>query len=105
MATTMQRTTAARRTGGNDRGHTVRVATPTYERLNEMASAGRKTIGEVVADLIEGYDKERFFQELEAAGRRLRADPVEWASFQAELSEWDGTLMDGLENEPYPFDE
>lgn len=104
MATTMQRT-KARQASAGDRGHTVRVSTPTYDRLNEMAAAGRKTIGEVVADLIEGHDKERFFQELEAAGRRLRADPVEWASFQAELAEWDGTLMDGLGNEPYPFDE
>jgi len=32
----------------------------------------------------------------EAAIERLRADPVEWASWQAEIAELDGTLGDGL---------
>ena len=27
---------------------------------------------------------------------RLRADPVQWASWQAEIAELDGTLADGL---------
>jgi hypothetical protein len=31
-----------------------------------------------------------------AAIERLRADPVEWAAWQAELAELDGTLGDGL---------
>jgi hypothetical protein len=33
----------------------------------------------------------------EAAIERLRADPVEWASWQAEIAELDGTLSDGLD--------
>jgi hypothetical protein len=32
----------------------------------------------------------------EAAIERLRADPVQWASWQAENAELDGTLADGL---------
>jgi hypothetical protein len=32
----------------------------------------------------------------EAAIERLRADPVAWASWQAEIAELDGTLSDGL---------
>jgi hypothetical protein len=32
----------------------------------------------------------------EAAIERLRADPVAWASWQAEIAELDGTLADGL---------
>jgi hypothetical protein len=32
----------------------------------------------------------------EAAIERLRADPVQWASWQAEIAELDGTLGDGL---------
>jgi hypothetical protein len=32
----------------------------------------------------------------EAAIERLRADPVQWASWQAEIAELDGTLADGL---------
>ena len=31
-----------------------------------------------------------------AAIERLRADPVEWAAWQAEIAELDGTLGDGL---------
>jgi hypothetical protein len=32
----------------------------------------------------------------ESAIERLRADPVQWASWQAEIAELDGTLGDGL---------
>ena len=32
----------------------------------------------------------------EAAIERLRADPAQWASWQAEIAELDGTLADGL---------
>jgi hypothetical protein len=40
--------------------------------------------------------RERFFAEVNAGFARLRADPVAWADYQAELAEWDQTLSDGL---------
>lgn len=35
--------------------------------------------------------------------KRLRADPVASAEYDAEHAEWDVTLGDGLENDPYPL--
>jgi hypothetical protein len=57
-------------------------------------------LGEVVRRLVKEYKINRIVQRY----GELRADPEEWASYQAELTEWDRTAGDGLPDagEEYP---
>jgi len=49
-------------------------------------------LGEVVRQLVKEHKINRVLRRYE----ELRADPDEWASYQAELDEPDGTTGDGL---------
>ncbi len=49
-------------------------------------------LGEAVRRLI----REHKVNQAVEAYERLRADPVEWASYRTELDEWDATSADGL---------
>lgn len=57
-------------------------------------------LGEAVRRLVREHQINQIMQRYE----ELRADPEEWASYQAELSEWDRTVGDGLPDarEEYP---
>jgi hypothetical protein len=72
--------------------------------LRELAKEEHKAIGQVITDLVEKRQRERFWREMREDFTRLRSDPVAWQSYQDELSEWDATLMDGLQDEE-PFDD
>ncbi len=81
---------------------TVRVDARTRELLREWAKEQRKPIGEIIADLVERQENERFWREMHEDFARLRADTDAWQDYQAELAVWDVTLMAGLEDEePY----
>lgn len=49
-------------------------------------------LGEAVKQLVKEHKINRIVQRYE----EMRADPDEWASYQAELDEWDATTGDGL---------
>ena len=52
----------------------------------------------ILDEAIDQYSRDKFLDEVNAAYARLRADPKAWKEELAERKEWDGTLMDGLEN-------
>ncbi len=75
----------------------VRVDRSTYDRLAELACEKQIPIARLIARAIDTYDRVTMAEESNAAYARLRADPAAWADWQAELSPWDSTLLDGLE--------
>ncbi len=78
---------------------TVRVDTRTREVLREWSMEQHKPIGEIIADLVQQQEQERFWQEMHEDFARLRADADAWQGYQDELAIWDATLLDGLEHE------
>jgi hypothetical protein len=54
---------------------------------------------ESTAPALESLECELFLREYEEAYAKLRDDPAALAEFEAERREFDGTLIDGLENE------
>jgi hypothetical protein len=63
---------------------------------------GRCAMPDLDADLSEEghgerYRRERFFADLHAAYKHLRADPTAWEAELAERAELEGTLADGLD--------
>ncbi|HWV35862.1 MAG TPA: hypothetical protein VNZ55_09515 [Thermomicrobiales bacterium] len=80
----------------------VKLKPETHAKLQEIAKTTHRPMGEVVSELVERYEREKFWQEANASMERLRADPVAWKAYQDELAIWDQTAGDGLENEePY----
>ena len=80
---------------------TVKVPAAAHETLAAMAADDRRPMGEVLAELIERERRRRFLEAANADYARLQADPDAWADYQAELASMEGTLMDGLEDDPW----
>jgi hypothetical protein len=78
---------------------TVRIPTAVVARLRELADERQASVGDVVADLVSRFDEERFWSEVNAGYARLRADPVASAAYDTEVAAWDGTLLDGLDED------
>lgn len=56
-------------------------------------------MGEIVTDLLNRYEREQFWDRVDASLAKLKADPVAWKEYQDEIALWDTTSADGLENE------
>lgn len=65
-----------------------------YTTLSDVSAAHQPTDGEAQSERV------RFFAEVDAAFRALRADPVAWAEELREREEWDAVLADDLDPEP-----
>ncbi|HEU0168374.1 MAG TPA: hypothetical protein VFS62_11405 [Chloroflexota bacterium] len=48
---------------------------------------------------MDAYRRQFFLEQLNEQFARLRADPAAWQEELAERKLWEGTLMDGLEDE------
>lgn len=75
---------------------TVRVSEETHRALVEMAGREGVAISAKVAALVRQAEDDAMLAGHEVAMERLRANPQEWASWQADVAELDGTLGDGL---------
>lgn len=81
---------------------TVRLDDRVAAKLRALAKEEHRPIGQVIRDAVEQYQKEKFWQEVEASVARLRADPDAWQDYQEEIRFFEGGSMDGLEDEePY----
>lgn len=84
---------------------TVRVDPRTHAILRELSEQEHKPIGQLVTEAVERYRDEKFWQKMEGALARLKADPAAWEDYQDEIELWDTTSGDGLENEEPYYDE
>jgi predicted DNA-binding protein len=80
---------------------TIRIPQQTHQRLRDLAEKRGRTIGEVVDEATRKLEDDDFWQEVNAAYARLRADPIASAEYDAEVALFEGTLLDGLEELPY----
>lgn len=69
--------------------------------LAELAAAQKRPMSALLADLIERERRRVFLEGLNADFARLRADPAAWTDYQAEVTSMEGTMMDGLEDDPW----
>lgn len=83
-------------------GSSVRVENATIVKLRAISKNEKRPISQIVTDLVKKYEKDKFWREMHESFARLREDPVAWKEYQDELTLWDSTTGDGLENEePY----
>ncbi|CAA9547298.1 MAG: hypothetical protein AVDCRST_MAG33-577 [uncultured Thermomicrobiales bacterium] len=79
---------------------TIRVQTKTRDRLQQLSIARKQSISTIVAEAVSQYDDAIFWADYREQLDALRADPVAWAEMQEEVTVFDGTLLDGLHDEP-----
>jgi hypothetical protein len=80
---------------------TVKIPEEARVHLAELAAERKQPMSTVLADLIERERRRRFLEGLNADFARLRSDPEAWADYWSEVKSLEGTLMDGLEDDPW----
>ena len=75
----------------------ARISEKTHRIAKELAEGSGKTLQEVLEDALEAYRRATFIEECNTAYAALQSDKEAWAAEQAERSELDNTLGDGLE--------
>jgi hypothetical protein len=76
------------------------VEDTTINKLRIISKEEKRSIGQIVTDLVETYEKEKFWKEMREGFERLRADPIAWKEYQDEFALWETAAGDGLEIEP-----
>ena len=80
---------------------TVQITEDVQGKLRELAEQEHESVQTIIALAVERYRRERM---LERANEIYAAmTPEEWAEEEAEIALWEGTLMDGLEDDEYEF--
>jgi hypothetical protein len=83
-------------------GVPIKITTVDHAKLQVWAREDERPMAAIVNDLIERYERDRFWKGVHEDYERLRADPVAWQDYQDEVALFEGGSMDGLENgEPY----
>jgi hypothetical protein len=80
---------------------TIRIPPETHEQLRRLATERKEPIGRVVATAVERLEEDDFWDRVTSDYARLKADPEAYADYMAEHREWDVTLLDGLEADPW----
>jgi hypothetical protein len=78
-------------------GEMVTIDPKTLQLLDLVCEHTGQSVQAVVNSVLEEYARKEFFRLSDLGYEQLRADPEAWAEYQAELAEWDATLMDGLD--------
>ncbi|MBA3378679.1 MAG: hypothetical protein H0T93_07330 [Chloroflexia bacterium] len=83
-------------------GVPVKVSLANHTKLQEWANADERPTGDIVNELIERHERERFWNQAYDQLARLKADPVAWQDYMEEIAGFDALAGDGLEDEdPY----
>ncbi len=82
---------------------TVRVSAKAHQQLKEIARADGISLTEALNRIIEAQRRQRFLEGLSQDYAVLRKDEGAWQEEQEERNALEGTLMDGLEDDPYDF--
>ena len=80
---------------------TMRVSEETHSRLKEMARDQGIPMTELLDELVKKARKAEIIRQGNEDYARLRQDPKAWAEVLEERREWDCTLLDGLEDDPW----
>jgi len=67
---------------------TVRISRATHDLLALLADREGRTMADVLAAALEGYRRDRFFEDLDAGYAALKADPAAWEEHERDREAW-----------------
>jgi predicted transcriptional regulator len=76
----------------------MRVSKTTRNILRELAMKLGESMQAILDKAIEDYRRRMIFEEANKAYAALRSNPDAWKAELQERTEWDATLMDGLDS-------
>lgn len=76
---------------------TIRVSRELYDVIKFLAKRDNENIQDVIKHAISEYKKRKFFEEMNAAFKKLRENKQDWDNECKEREVWDITIADGLE--------
>jgi hypothetical protein len=80
--------------------HTIRVSRTTHDVLRDLAARSKTSIGVIVDQAVEEFQRKRFWEEYHEGYAKLASQPEAWRDLQEETGLWDTTVADGLEDKP-----
>lgn len=83
---------------------TVRVDEQTHSKLRELSCEMNVPMQDVLAKAVEAFRRQHFLEMANIEYAALRADPKAWAEEMEERRLFEATLLDDLEDDPYPLD-
>ncbi len=66
----------------------MRIEESTLARLKVIARDEQKSVGKVLTDLVDEYEKDRFWRQAREDFARVRADPEAWQEYLDEAAAW-----------------
>jgi hypothetical protein len=80
----------------------VKVKPHTHAKLLAFSKEDERPMSEIVEQLVDRFEKERFWAGVNEDLARLKADPVAWQGYLDEMAEWDNMPNEVLDaEEPY----
>lgn len=77
---------------------TIRVRPETRERLKRLGRGRGLSTPELLDSLVREAEDDQLISDHEAAMGGVMSDPTQAAAYRAELTAWDGALLDGLKD-------
>lgn len=77
----------------------VRVSASTHELLKLLANEAGKSMQEIIDNAVADYRRNAFLRGLNDDFRALRQNESAWQEHKADISDWEGTISDGLEED------
>jgi hypothetical protein len=77
----------------------LRVSDEAYSKLAQITKSTGLSNQDVIDKALENLERETILKQANDAYASMKKNPKEWREYQEELSLWDSTLNDGLEDE------
>ena len=78
---------------------TIRVTERTRATLRALASERGTPMHEIADKAVELYRRQQVLEATNAAYAALQSNPASFRELAQEQAEWDGTLLDGIEDD------
>lgn len=78
---------------------TIRITKELYYAIKTLSSQHHSSMQAVLEEAVEQYKRQKFFEEMNSAFARLKADEKVWKEELSERDEWSGLLLDGVEKD------
>ena len=78
---------------------TVRASEHSHQVLRALSDQRGVSMTEALDEVIEDWERRRFFEDLNSAFTQLKEDPEAWEEELAERAQWDEALLDDLDDD------